>query len=90
MRRAAGGQVPYTRYPATVTGCQPNGDSNGPCATPEQVSGPDRFPMHNAVICVRPPAPPARFRGRPRDPLNRQGECGMVRAKDNVPAYSGA
>jgi len=62
MRRAAGGQVPYTRYPATVTGCQPNDDSNGPCATPEQVSGPDRFPTHNAVICVRPPA---RFRGRP-------------------------
>jgi hypothetical protein len=46
MRQAAGGQVPYTRYPAMVTGCQPNGDSNGPCATPEQVSGPDRFPMH--------------------------------------------
>ena len=65
MRPAAGGQVPYTRYPATVTGCQPNGDSNGPCATPEQVSGPDRFPMHNAVICLRPPAPPARFRGHP-------------------------
>jgi hypothetical protein len=57
--------VPYTRYPATVTGRRPDGDSNGSRATPEQVSGPDRFSMHNAVICVRPPAPPARFRGRP-------------------------
>jgi len=44
MRRVAGGQVPYTRYPATVTGCQPNGDSNGPCATPEQVSDRIVFP----------------------------------------------
>jgi len=44
MRQAAGGQVPYTRYPAMVTGCQPNGDSNGPCATPEQ--SPDRVVFH--------------------------------------------